>query len=123
MATLAPWHMAGLIMGAWFFATAGGNFVAGQISAMTGAENAESGEAAKDLFLEVWSTVGWIAIGIGIVVLVLSPFVKKLMHLESLRDHDVGTLEGQSQAGIEAQEAGMHPATNPLGPGDEPHRG
>ena len=123
MNRLAPWHMAGLIMGAWFFATAGGNFVAGQISAMTGAENAESGEAAKDLFLEVWSTVGWIAIGIGIVVLVLSPFVKKLMHLESLRDHDVGTLEGQSQAGVEAQEAGMHPATNPPGPGDEPHRG
>ncbi len=71
MNRLAPWHMAGLIMGAWFFATAGGNFVAGQISAMTGAENAESGEGAKDLFLEVWSTVGWVAIAIGVVVLVL----------------------------------------------------
>ncbi|WP_106638896.1 peptide MFS transporter [Allosphingosinicella vermicomposti] len=86
MNRLAPRHMAGLIMGAWFFATAGGNFVAGQISAATGAENAESGEGAKELFLNVWTTVGWTAVGIGVVVLVLAPFVKRLMHLDTLQD-------------------------------------
>jgi proton-dependent oligopeptide transporter, POT family len=88
MNRLAPWHMAGLIMGAWFFATAGGNFVAGQISAAAGAENAESAEAAKELFLSVWSTVGWVALGIGVFVLLVSPLVKRLMHLDTLRDDD-----------------------------------
>jgi POT family proton-dependent oligopeptide transporter len=86
MNRLAPRHMAGLIMGAWFFATAGGNFMAGVISAATGAENAESGEAAKSLYLEVWTTVGWVAIGIGVAVLVVAPLVKRLMHLDTLED-------------------------------------
>jgi POT family proton-dependent oligopeptide transporter len=113
MNRLAPWHMAGLIMGAWFFATAGGNFVAGQLSALTGAENAESGEGAKELFLQVWTTVGWVAVGIGLVVLVLSPFVKKLMHLDKLRDRNVGDdLLGDAEMG-EPQAAGVHPATRP----------
>jgi POT family proton-dependent oligopeptide transporter len=45
------------------------------------------------------------------------------MHLDALRDRTPDDdLAGQAQAGIEAQEAGMHPATNPPGPGDEPHR-
>ena len=88
MNRLAPAQMAGLIMGAWFFATAGGNFVAGQISAATGAENAENAGAAKELVLSVWSTVGWIAVGVGAVVLVVSPLVKRFMHLDTLRDAD-----------------------------------
>ncbi|HZF46019.1 MAG TPA: peptide MFS transporter [Sphingomonadaceae bacterium] len=113
MNRLAPWHMAGLIMGAWFFATAGGNFVAGQLSAMTGAENAESGEAAKELFLDVWNAVGWTAIVIGVFVLLVSPLVKKLMHLDTLKDDNVGdSLLGAAEAG-EAEAAGIHPATKP----------
>lgn len=113
MNRLAPWHMAGLIMGAWFFATAGGNFVAGQVSAMTGAENAESGEGAKELFMQVWSTVGWIAVAIGVVVLVLSPFVKKLMHLDSLRDREPGDHAAGQPELAEPQATGMHPETKP----------
>ncbi|WP_109807777.1 peptide MFS transporter [Sphingosinithalassobacter portus] len=89
MNRLAPWHMAGLIMGGWFFATAGGNFVAGQISALAGAEGAEGGEAAKELYLQVWQTVGWGATAIGVAVLVVSPFVKKLMHLDTLKDDEM----------------------------------
>jgi POT family proton-dependent oligopeptide transporter len=113
MNRLAPWHMAGLIMGAWFFATAGGNFVAGQLSALTGAENATSGEGAKELFLNVWSTVGWVAVAIGLVVLVLSPFVKKLMHLDTLNDHTADdALLGSEEVG-EPQAPGAHPATRP----------
>ncbi|WP_347302471.1 peptide MFS transporter [Croceibacterium sp. TMG7-5b_MA50] len=114
MNRLAPWHMASLIMGAWFFATAGGNFVAGQISALAGAENAESGEGAKQVFLDVWTTTGWVAVGIGIAVLVVSPLVKRLMHLDSLRDFDRdGT--GHDALGedelAEPAAAGFHPAT------------
>lgn len=113
MNRLAPWHMAGLIMGGWFFASAGGNFVAGQISAMTGAENAESGQAAKALFLDVWSTVGWAAVGIGVAVLLVSPFVRRLMHLDTLRDDNVSDdLLGGASVG-EPQAAGVHPEVRP----------
>ena len=48
----------------------------------------------------------------GRLVLLLSPFVKRWMHLDTLEDRDPSSeLAGQSQAGIEAQEAGVHPAT------------
>jgi POT family proton-dependent oligopeptide transporter len=110
MNRLAPWHMAGLIMGAWFFATAGGNFVAGQISALAGAENAESGEGAKQVFLDVWNTTGWVAIAIGVGVLVVSPLVKRLMHLDTLQDFGVDhEALGQDEL-AEPIAAGFHPA-------------
>jgi proton-dependent oligopeptide transporter, POT family len=88
MNRLAPRHMAGLIMGAWFFATAGGNLAAGLIGALTGAENVEGEGAAKELVLDVYSTIGWVAIGIGVAVMVVAPLVKRLMHLDTLQDED-----------------------------------
>ena len=63
------------------------------------------------MVLDVYSTVGWVAVGVGVAVMVVSPLIKRLMHLDTLRDDDVGDdLHGQAQAGIEAQEAGMHPS-------------
>ena len=116
MNRLAPTHLASLIMGTWFFASATGNFVAGLIAAATGAEGIGGEAAGKAQVLEVYSTVGWIAVGVGVGVVVISPLIKRLMHLDTLRDDNVGDdLEGQSQAGMEAQEAGIHPATRPQG--------
>jgi POT family proton-dependent oligopeptide transporter len=44
--------------------------------------------------------------------MVISPLIKKLMHLDTLQDDNVGDdLEGQAAAGLEAQEGGVHPAT------------
>ncbi|MXO86074.1 MFS transporter [Altererythrobacter aurantiacus] len=117
MNRLSPAHIASLVMGTWFFASATGNFAAGLIAAATGAEGVGE-EAGKQLVLDVYSTVGWYAVGIGVAVMVVSPLVKKLLHLDTLRDDNVGDdLEGQAGAGLEAQEAGMHPATNPQAPG------
>ena len=114
MNRLAPAHMASLIMGTWFFASATGNFAAGLIAAATGAEGLEGATAGKETVLGVYSTVGWTAVAVGAGVMVISPLIKKLMHLDSLRDDNVGDdLEGQAGAGIEAQEAGFHPATRP----------
>jgi len=108
MNRLAPAHMASLIMGTWFFASATGNFAAGLIAAATGAESV--GEASgKELVLDVYSTVGWFAIAIGVGVMVVSPLIKKLMHLDTLKDDD---LAGDAELG-EAQEPGIHPATRP----------
>ena len=81
MARLAPLHLASFIMGAWFYMTAVGSFVAGKIGEATGGEG---GEMSKELTLAIYSKIGWITIGISLVVLALSPFVKKWMHIESL---------------------------------------
>ena len=81
------------------------------IAAATGAEGVGE-EAGKTVVLDVYSTVGWVAVGVGVGVLLISPLIKRLMHLDTLRDDNVGDdLEGQSQAGVEPQEAGIHPAT------------
>ncbi len=88
MNRLAPAHMASLIMGTWFFASATGNFAAGLIAAATGAEGLEGESAGKDVVLGVYSTVGWVAVGVGVAVIVISPLIKKLMHLDTLRDAD-----------------------------------
>jgi POT family proton-dependent oligopeptide transporter len=62
----------------------------------------------------MYDKIGWLGVGLGIAVLVVAPFVKRLMHLDTLRDEDVGDdLLGQGEAGYEAQEAGVHPQTRP----------
>jgi POT family proton-dependent oligopeptide transporter len=108
MNRLAPAHMASLIMGTWFFASATGNFAAGLIAAATGAEGLDEA-AGKTVVLDVYSTVGWYAVAIGVGVMVISPLIKKLMHLDTLRDDD---LAGEAELG-EPLAAGIQPATRP----------
>ncbi|WP_299195995.1 peptide MFS transporter [uncultured Erythrobacter sp.] len=87
MNRLAPAHMASLIMGTWFFASATGNFAAGLIAAATGAEGV--GDASgKEVVLDVYWTVGLYAVVIGVGVMIISPLIKKLMHLDTLKDDD-----------------------------------
>ena len=93
MNRLAPAHLAGLIMGTWFFATAAGNFAAGLIASVAGAEN-----AGPDQVIDVYSRVGWIAVGVGVGMIVIAPLVKKLMHLDSLKDNEP-SLAGQNEIG------------------------
>ncbi|MCB2048320.1 MAG: peptide MFS transporter [Novosphingobium sp.] len=111
MNRLAPAHMASLIMGTWFFASATGNFAAGLIAAATGGEGV--GESAgKAVVLDVYSTVGWVAVGVGVVVLVISPLIRRLMHLDTLVDDNVSDdLVGEGAG--EAQAGGIHPETRP----------
>ena len=112
MNRLAPAHMASLIMGTWFFASATGNFAAGLIAAATGAEGIEGGgEAAAaastpETYHDVYTTVGWIAVGVGVAIILISPLIKKLMHLDTLRDDD--ELAGYKELG-EKQAPGMFP--------------
>ncbi len=106
MNRLAPAHMASLIMGTWFFASATGNFAAGLIASATGSENASGEGAGKELVMSVYGTIGLYAIGFGILVVVVSPLIKKLMHLDTLRDDSA--LEGAAEIG-EPAAAGVHP--------------
>ena len=83
---LAPERLSGTLMGAWFLSFSGSNFLAGQLAKLTGAGGAvEAGAVATGpeslhRYIEVYSVFGWIAIGTGIVVLLLSPKLNKLMH-------------------------------------------
>jgi POT family proton-dependent oligopeptide transporter len=85
MNRLAPSFLASLIMGAWFYMTAVGNFVAGKIGEATGGHG---GEMSKDKLLEIYEMFGWISIGAAVAVLALSPIVKRWMHLDTLQDRD-----------------------------------
>ena len=113
MNRLAPAHMASLIMGTWFFASATGNFAAGLIAAATGAEGVGE-EAGKQVVIDVYSTVGWYGVGIGVAVLVVSPLIKKLMHLDTLKDdnEELEDIFGGADA-AEPGAAGVRPTTRP----------
>ncbi len=85
MNRLAPRQLASLIMGAWFYMSAVGNFVAGKIGEATGGHD---GEMTKEATLAVYSTIGWWTMGIAVAVLIVSPFITKLMHLDTLKEDD-----------------------------------
>jgi len=85
MNRLAPSHLASLIMGAWFYMSAVGNFVAGKIGEATGGHG---GEMSKEKLLEIYELFGWIAIGVAVAVLLVSPVVKRWMHLDTLEDRE-----------------------------------
>lgn len=76
MTRLSVPSMVGLIMGTWFLATSGGNMVAAVIAQAT------EGEGTS--VLAVYSRVGWIAIGVGVGLILVSPLINRLMHLDTL---------------------------------------
>jgi POT family proton-dependent oligopeptide transporter len=107
MNRLAPSFMASLIMGAWFYMSAVGNFLAGKIGEATGGHD---GEMTKQGLLDIYSMFGWITIGIGAGVLALSPIVRRWMHLDSLRDDTDARIRDLDATG------------EPIAPGPQPDR-
>ncbi len=97
MNRLTPANMASLIMGSWFFASATGNFVAGKISEATGSEAASGEGAGKQIVLDVYTDIGWVAIGVGVAVFIIAPLIKKLMHLDTLKDDEAMSGEGAAE--------------------------
>ena len=97
MTKLAPARAVGLMMGAWFVYSGLGNAMSGVIASAAGAETV-GGEiidraAAKDNYASVFSSVGWIGMGIGVVMLLVTPIVKGWMKMD---DDDVDhNLAGQ----------------------------
>ena len=94
MNRLAPLHLASFIMGAWFYMTAVGNFVAGKIGEATGGENGEMTQAGT---LDIYWKIGIVTIVISVVVLALSGIVKRWMHVDTLEDR--AELAGQAELG------------------------
>lgn len=75
-------HLVGMMMGTWFLFTALGNYVAGWISSLTGssAHGVEAGTLDVGSTISVYSQIGYISIGVGVGLLVLTPLLKKGMH-------------------------------------------
>ncbi|MBB6124689.1 peptide MFS transporter [Sphingobium subterraneum] len=85
MSKLSLPRMASLVMGVWFLSTAAGDFIAGMIASAIGAKGAEGGDQVGAV-LTMYEFVGGIAIGVGVVVLLVAPFIRRLMHLDTLKD-------------------------------------
>lgn len=80
---LAPVQAVGMTMGAWFLYSGLSNFLAGVIAKTTGAETI-GGQltdvaAAKATYAEVYTNVSYVAMGIALFMLLISPLIKKLM--------------------------------------------
>jgi proton-dependent oligopeptide transporter, POT family len=74
----------GMMMGCWFLAMAGGNYISGTIAAMTGSDTigGEVVDSATALanYMDVYYTAGIYSIGIGIFALFISPVLNHFMH-------------------------------------------
>ncbi len=77
---LAPAKMVGFMMGFWFLSSAiahqAGKWIAGETAAPKDATK----EQTLELSLAVFNNVGLFAVGAGVLLLVLSPILKKWMH-------------------------------------------
>jgi POT family proton-dependent oligopeptide transporter len=83
---LAPKNMTGAAMGAWFLSFAFSMYVAAVLAKMTGvegeAEVVASIPPAESLltYVKVFGNMGWVTIGIGVVLVLLSKPLNKMMH-------------------------------------------
>ncbi|MGD1847798.1 MAG: peptide MFS transporter [Salibacteraceae bacterium] len=86
---LAPKHMTGTAMGGWFLSFAASNYVAGILATATGqSHGGEGGDeeavvtAADSLAqnVDVYTTKGLITVGVGILLVILSKPINKLLH-------------------------------------------
>lgn len=82
---LSPPKMVGLMMGMWFLASSYGQYLAGLIGSLM----AIPGESATGkvmpaieslaIYTNIFSKIAWVSLGCGIVLLILSPWLKKMM--------------------------------------------
>lgn len=119
MTRLSVPRMVGLVMGAWFLASGFGNFVAAEIAKLTSSDKISAQikaleDAGQDVpvellrgpAMEVYSTIGWVAVAVGVALIVVSPIVKRMMHLDTLAadtaaynaKHDL-TMDGKDMVG------------------------
>jgi POT family proton-dependent oligopeptide transporter len=85
---LAPARVVGMTMGAWFLYSGLSNYLAGVIARTTGAETI-GGQitdvaAAKASYVAVYTQVAYVAMGIGVFMLLISPIIKSWMKADHL---------------------------------------
>jgi proton-dependent oligopeptide transporter, POT family len=82
MTKLSTPKLVSTLMATWFLGSSGAQFIGGIIAQMTATETVagQVTDPAKALAtsIEVFNTIGWVAIGLGIAMAVASPMLKKL---------------------------------------------
>ncbi len=77
---LAPPHMTGIVMGAWFLSISMGNHMAGLLSAMAGAQAEERTGVPLSGYASVYQPIFYAAVAAGVVLILLSRPINRLMH-------------------------------------------
>jgi len=80
---LSPKKIAGTAMGAWFLSFAIANYVGGKIASLTGGHGGEvalTTAEGLEKYTSVFATIGYVLIGIAILIAFLNKPIKKLMH-------------------------------------------
>ena len=80
---LSPKNIAGTAMGAWFLSFAIANYLGGKIATLTGGHGGEEAlSAAEGLakYTTVFANIGYVLIGIAILIALFNKPLKKLMH-------------------------------------------
>jgi POT family proton-dependent oligopeptide transporter len=77
-------RVVGLMMGVWFLSISVAQYVAGLVAQVASVETV-GGQVTNlavsmHTYTQVFVKIGWIAVGIGVVLLILSPVIKKWMH-------------------------------------------
>jgi POT family proton-dependent oligopeptide transporter len=77
-------RIVGLMMGVWFLSISVAQYVAGAVAQVASVETVGGQvtnlKVSLDTYLGVFTTIGWISVGIGVVLLLLSWPLKYLMH-------------------------------------------
>ena len=82
---LSPPKMVGIMMGMWFLASSYGQYLAGLIGslmAIPGEDAAGKPMAASEsllIYTDVFTKIAWVSAGCGVLLLLLSPWLKKMM--------------------------------------------
>jgi POT family proton-dependent oligopeptide transporter len=84
MTKLAPAALISTVMATWMLATSAAQFLAGKIAQMTAVETVagqvlDPGKALAN-YAHVYSLIGWLGVGAGVVMFALSPFLKHWAH-------------------------------------------
>jgi POT family proton-dependent oligopeptide transporter len=77
-------RIVGLMMGLWFLSISVAQYVAGIVAQVASVETVggqvTNMQVSLRTYTDVFWTIGWVAAGIGVVLLVISPLLKKWMH-------------------------------------------
>ena len=77
-------RIVGMMMGVWFLSIAVAQYVAGMVAQVASVETVGGQvtnlKVSLDTYVGVFTTIGWISIGIGAVLLVVAVPLRKLMH-------------------------------------------
>ncbi len=79
---LSPHKILGFMMGVWFLATASSEFIAAKISNLASLDHIAEGDfiSSKAAYMDLYLYLFYAGVAAGIVLIICSPFIKKLMH-------------------------------------------